>query len=52
MQVNENRALLNRLESFLSTAGFYFSYTLDLTHSLQRLQHTAPEFLTTPMHER
>lgn len=40
------------VESFLLTQNFYFSYTYDLTLSLQKLQETSPEFLNLPLFER
>ncbi|KAL0277627.1 UNVERIFIED_CONTAM: hypothetical protein PYX00_004852 [Menopon gallinae] len=51
-QMSENRTYLNMVESVLQTPYFYFSYTYDLTHTLQRLQHTPPEFLKLSLHER
>ena len=51
-QVTANRALLGLLQSFLATPGFYFSYSLDLSHSLHRLHNTTPDFRATPMFER
>ena len=42
----------NMVENFLRTQNFYFSYTYDLTHTLQRLTETSPEFLGLPLFER
>lgn len=33
------------VDDVLKTPHLYFSYTYDLTHSLQRLHNTMPEFL-------
>lgn len=33
------------VQQVLATPYLYFSYSYDLTHTLQRLHHTAPEFL-------
>lgn len=40
------------IETILKFESFFFSYTYDLTHTLQRLQNTTPEFLMTPLYER
>ena len=40
------------VQSVLQTDGFYFSYTYDLTHTLQRLSRTSPDFLQMPLYER
>lgn len=40
------------IESVLRTQYFYFSYTYDLTHSLQQLQNTTPEFMSQSIYER
>lgn len=40
------------IEQVLLTDGFYFSTTYDLTHTLQRLSKTSPDFLHMPLHER
>ena len=36
----------------LSMDGFYFSTTYDLTHTLQRLSNTSPEFQEMSLLER
>lgn len=36
----------------LSVDGFYFSTTYDLTHTLQRLSNTSPEFQEMSLLER
>ena len=47
-----NRAYVDLVEMVLQPRGHYFSYTYDLTHSLQRLDNTAPDFRSIPMHLR
>lgn len=55
--LNENQGRIEReyvsmIELVLSTPHFYFSYTYDLSHTVQRLQNTSPDFLTRPMYQR
>ncbi len=40
------------IENALKTQYFYFSYTYDLTHSLQQLQNTNPDFILSSIYER
>ena len=40
------------LETVLSIEGFYFSTAYDLTHTLQRLNNTSPDFKFIPFHDR
>ncbi|PNF28793.1 Phosphatidylinositide phosphatase SAC1 [Cryptotermes secundus] len=40
------------VENVLNTPFLYFSYSYDITHTLQRLHNTTPEFLQMPYHER
>ena len=40
------------IEYILGSENFYFSYTYDLTHTLQRLQNTTPEFYSAPLIDR
>jgi len=40
------------LQQVLNTPYLYFSYTYDLTHTLQRLHSMAPEFLQMSLYER
>ncbi|CAF0761684.1 unnamed protein product [Brachionus calyciflorus] len=47
-----NSSYKSMVEYFLTTQNFYFSYTYDLTYSLQKLQETSPEFLALPLFER
>jgi len=51
-QVKENQSYVTMIEHVLNTPNLYFSYTYDLTHTLQRLHNTMPEFLQMPLHER
>lgn len=44
-QVQNNSIYLEMVKSVLNTPYFYFSYTYDLSHSMQRLHNTTPEFL-------
>ena len=47
-----NKVYLNLLETMLKTEYFYFSTTYDLTHTLQRLHNTSPDFESLALHER
>lgn len=47
-----NDKYLSMIQQVLSTPYFYFSYSYDLTHTLQRLYYTAEEFLQMPLYER
>ncbi|XP_065216163.1 phosphatidylinositol-3-phosphatase SAC1-like isoform X2 [Planococcus citri] len=40
------------LVSILSTSHLYYSYTYDITHTLQRLKATSPDFLNIPLFKR
>lgn len=51
-QKRMNRIYISMVESVLSTPHMYFSYSYDITHTLQRLHNTSPEFLKTPLHMR
>lgn len=44
-QVQNNAIYLEMVKSVLNTPYFYFSYTYDLSHTMQRLHNTIPEFL-------
>lgn len=44
-QITYNGIFLSMIQSVLKTPYLYFSYSYDLTHTLQRLQHTSPEFV-------
>ncbi|XP_076039920.1 phosphatidylinositol-3-phosphatase SAC1 [Oratosquilla oratoria] len=47
-----NDKYLSMVQHVLATPHFYFSYSYDLTHTLQRLYYTAEDFLQMPLHER
>lgn len=47
-----NEKYIAMVQQVLSTPYFYFSYTYDLTHTLQRLYYTAEDFLQMALHER
>ncbi|CAF3328579.1 unnamed protein product [Rotaria socialis] len=51
-QLKYNEKYLSMLAVVLHTESFYFSYTYDLTHTLQRLQTSSPNFHSTPFIER
>ena len=54
-QERDNQVYVNMIQHVLSTPGFYFSHSYDLTHSLQRMYHlsqTKPNFFHLPLHER
>ncbi|XP_066599746.1 phosphatidylinositol-3-phosphatase SAC1 isoform X2 [Prorops nasuta] len=51
-QIQNNNAYLQMIKTVLNTPHFYFSYTYDLSHTMQRLHNTTPEFLQMPLHER
>ncbi|XP_071449003.1 phosphatidylinositol-3-phosphatase SAC1-B isoform X2 [Hetaerina americana] len=51
-QIQENKVYLSMVEAALNVPFLYFSYTYDITHTLQRLHNTSPEFLQMPIHER
>lgn len=44
-QERMNKVYISMVESVLATPSFYFSYSYDITHSLQRLHNTSPEYL-------
>ncbi|XP_038068344.1 phosphatidylinositol-3-phosphatase SAC1-like [Patiria miniata] len=57
MHLNEQQQQYNRtyesmINYVLDTNDCFFSTTYDLTHSLQRLYNTSPEFLQMPLFER
>ncbi|XP_060539626.1 phosphatidylinositol-3-phosphatase SAC1 isoform X1 [Pantherophis guttatus] len=52
IQLQDNKAFLAMISHILSVDGFYFSTTYDLTHTLQRLANTSPEFQEMSLLER
>ncbi|XP_053401252.1 phosphatidylinositol-3-phosphatase SAC1-like [Mercenaria mercenaria] len=51
-QTRDNGVYVSMVESVLKTGYFYFSTTYDITHTLQRLHNTSPDFISIPLHER
>ncbi|CAF2098152.1 unnamed protein product [Rotaria magnacalcarata] len=51
-QIKYNIKYLSMIELVLRTEAFYFSYSYDITHTFQRLQHPSQEFYSTPFIER
>ncbi|CAF3063626.1 unnamed protein product [Rotaria socialis] len=51
-QKKYNTKYLSMIELVLRTEAFYFSYSYDITHTFQRLQHPSQEFYSTPFIER
>lgn len=49
---DDNDTYVNMIEQVLSTPFIYFSYTYDITSSMQRLHGSGPEFLSQSLHER
>lgn len=44
-QAQNNSTYVEMIKSVLNTPYFYFSYTYDISHTMQRLHNTPPEFL-------
>ncbi|XP_056289740.1 phosphatidylinositol-3-phosphatase SAC1-B isoform X2 [Pseudoliparis swirei] len=51
-QMQDNKAFLSMIHGVLHTDGFYFATDYDLTHTLQRLANTSPEFHEMSLLER
>ncbi|CAL8295704.1 unnamed protein product [Merluccius merluccius] len=51
-QSQENKTLLSMVSNVLATDGFYFCTDYDLTHTLQRLANTSPDFQEMSLLER
>ncbi|KAM9307464.1 phosphatidylinositol-3-phosphatase SAC1 [Gastrophryne carolinensis] len=51
-QLQDNKSFLSMISHVLSIDGFYFSTSYDLTHTLQRLSNTSPEFQEMSLLER
>jgi len=51
-QVQYNTSYLNMIKTVLDSPYFYFSYTYDLTHTLQSLYNAGPDFMTKSLFER
>ncbi|XP_066143356.1 phosphatidylinositol-3-phosphatase SAC1 [Euwallacea fornicatus] len=48
----DNNAYLSMVEHILATPSFYFSYSYDITHSIQRLHDISPDFWQQSLLER
>ncbi|XP_060527296.1 phosphatidylinositol-3-phosphatase SAC1 [Cylas formicarius] len=51
-KMSDNNIYLSMVENVFSTPSFYFSYSYDLTHSIQRLHDISPEFWQLSLLER
>uniref|UniRef100_A0A3P8VS02 SAC1 like phosphatidylinositide phosphatase b n=2 Tax=Cynoglossus semilaevis TaxID=244447 RepID=A0A3P8VS02_CYNSE len=51
-QMQDNKTFLSMIKNVLQTDGFYFATDYDLTHTLQRLANTSPEFQEMSLLER
>lgn len=47
-QWESNETYVEMIQTVLNTPHFYFSYTYDLSHRMQKLHNTTPEFLQVP----
>ncbi|XP_014834274.1 PREDICTED: phosphatidylinositide phosphatase SAC1-B-like [Poecilia mexicana] len=52
IQSQENKTFLAMINNVLNTDGFYFCTDFDLTHTLQRLANTSPDFQEMSLLER
>uniref|UniRef100_A0A4W6CE38 SAC1 like phosphatidylinositide phosphatase b n=1 Tax=Lates calcarifer TaxID=8187 RepID=A0A4W6CE38_LATCA len=52
LQMQDNKTFLSMINHVLHTDGFYFATDYDLTHTLQRLANTSPEFQEMSLLER
>uniref|UniRef100_A0A8C7ZJB1 SAC1 like phosphatidylinositide phosphatase b n=1 Tax=Oryzias sinensis TaxID=183150 RepID=A0A8C7ZJB1_9TELE len=50
--MQDNKTFLSMINAVLHTDAFYFATTYDLTHTLQRLANTSPDFQDTSLLER
>lgn len=51
-QKQDNESYLQMIRSILDTPYMYFSYSYDITHTLQRLHSMSPDILKMSLHER
>ncbi|CAG0914244.1 unnamed protein product [Notodromas monacha] len=51
-QQRNNEAYVGLVHRTLSMPNFFFSYSFDLSHTLQRLHNTSPDFVHLPLHAR
>lgn len=52
LQMQDNKTFVSMISSVLHTDSFYLAADYDLTHSLQRLANTSPEFQDMSLLER
>ncbi|XP_046875564.1 phosphatidylinositol-3-phosphatase SAC1-A [Hypomesus transpacificus] len=52
IQAQDNKTFLSMMNNVLTTDGFYFCTDYDLTHTLQRLANTSPDFQENSLLER
>ena len=51
-QIQFNKSYLAMIKTVLDTPYFYFSYTYDITHTLQSLYNSGPDFTSKSLFER
>lgn len=51
-QISSNQQYIGMITKVLSTPYFYFSYSYDLTHSMQQINSFNADFFLKPLHER
>lgn len=51
-QISSNQQYIGMITKVLSTPYFYFSYSYDLTHSMQQINSFNTDFFLKPLHER
>ncbi|KAK2166809.1 hypothetical protein LSH36_35g08022 [Paralvinella palmiformis] len=51
-QIADNAKYLSMIEHMLSVDGYYYCPTYDITHTMQRLDNTSPDFIHMPYHDR
>lgn len=47
-----DKTFCSMIQAVINVDGYYYSNTYDITHTLQRLQNTSPDFRNLPMLER
>lgn len=52
LQMQDNKTFVSMISSVLHMDGLYFASDYDLTHSLQRLANTSPDFQDMSLLER
>ena len=51
-QIQFNKSYVSMVKTVLDTPYFYFSYTYDITHTLQSLYNSGPDFTSKSLFER